>query len=79
MDVFQTQDRIDSLCFQFSRDSLKSLLKSMNPVPFESICLCQVVICAERADANLLLAAISTQAMRSSVWPSKCRRFRTVF
>lgn len=51
----------------------------MNPVPFQSICLCQVVIYAESADANLLLAATSTRVMRSSVWPSKYRRFRIAF
>lgn len=55
---------------------IKIGLRSMNPVTFESMCLCQVVI---SADANLLLAAISTQAKRSSVWPSKCHRFRTAF
>lgn len=55
---------------------IKISLRSMNPVTFESMCICQVVI---SADANLLFAAISTQAKRSSVWPSKCHRFRTAF
>lgn len=77
--VHQTRNRKDTLCSQFSRDSLKLTFESMNPACFKSICLCQVGIFAERADANLLLAAISTQATRSSVWPSKCRRFRTAF